>query len=135
MGNQHDFPTNLTSEEQFAGFRLRWITNDRRGRMDQPDRVQAVVYVFSNFYRLVKLYEQDRGRTFYELQMFGIFCPTRGWYRPQPDEKPSWHRIKFPQEYRLAGPIQATEYVAKWVVEQSDDEYEPREAPELPLVN
>ena len=42
MGNQEDFPTNLTPEEETAGFRLRWITNDDRGRADQPELLQAV---------------------------------------------------------------------------------------------
>jgi hypothetical protein len=134
MGNQEDFPTDLTAEEQFAGFQLRWITNDKRGRADQPEWIKAAVYVFRNHYRLVKLYDHNLGRMFYDLQMYSIFAPKKSWYRPQAAETPAWHRIKYPPEYRLSDPIRVTEHVAAWIDKNPDQECQPRDAPELELV-
>src|SRR4051794_30776382 len=77
------FPSDLTPEEEVAGFRVTEILAPHAYQGDGLMTIKAVVYKAGQSHRVVKMRDPD-GITLYKLQQFGVFEGSPEW------EEPDW---------------------------------------------
>ena len=123
MPSRPIYPTEITPEEEVAGFRRMEIEHPHL-KYGVEDRVRAVAYPFRKCYRLLKRWHPSiLGRHYFSLEVFGVFSMT-------PNARPEWQPIVPPGHANLyengADPNLVVEALGRWIDEGGNKHYLPR---------
>jgi hypothetical protein len=114
------FPTDLTDDEEAAGFQIEDIANPE-GSSNRPLKIKAVVCLLAPSYRLVKNRLSVRDRHHYTLELFCIFKRT-------PDALPEWTPVD--EMSYDDDPHRVVEVATSWMQANKTPWYEAKIPPE-----
>jgi hypothetical protein len=111
---QYLHPTDLTTNEVAAGFKLMRIENPNARIEGHPPTIMAVVYQVAPSYRLVKMKRPTDGKIHYTLRVFARVSDD-------PDAPPRWHYGR--ADYKDDDPTRAAGDIARSIRENPNQHF------------